>query len=402
MYQFMQHIRSGLVIFITLIIGIFADRVHADPYLPSDDAQIMEQLPNSVASSALTYLQTKLARQPEDMHLALSLAQQHIEQARLSGDPRHLGRAEAALAPWWNWTQPPVPVLVMRAILRQANHEFDAALADLGQAVERDPGNAQAWLTRASIFQARGDYFNARKDCHQLQTLNQATIASICQAEIASLNGNAALAHRQFQYRLEQLGANEVDTRRWLEGLLADSSERLGDSPGAEAYYRAALAVATPDLYLLTTYADFLLDRGRFSEVITLLDSYQEADAALLRLVIAAQQSQHPKTASFRDTMQARFDASRARGSNLHRREEARFALEVLRQPVTALTLARANWDVQREPADARVLLQAALAAEKPAAAQPVLHWLRETGLEDRRLVPLVMALRTEGSRGRS
>lgn len=394
--------RSGLVIVLAVVYGSAADAVHADPYLPSDDAQILEQLPISAASSTLTYLQTKLTRQPEDMNLALSLAQQDIEQARLSGDPRHLGRAEAALAPWWNWTQPPVPVLVMRAILRQANHEFDAALANLGQAVERDPGNAQAWLTRASIFQARGDYRNARKDCHQLATLNQANIAAICQAEIASLNGNAALANRQFQYRLNELDADQIDTRRWLQGLLADGYERLGDLPAAESHYRAALAAGTPDLYLLTAYADFLIDRQRFTEVITLLESYQEADAALLRLAIAAQECQHPQTATYREAMQARFDASRARGSNLHQREEARFALTVLKQPEAALRLAQANWEAQREPADARIFLEAALLSEKPAAAQPVLNWLSETGLEDRRLAPLVTALRTDSSRGRS
>lgn len=394
--------RCGLLILLAAVIGSAVDAVHADPYLPRDDALILEQLPNAVAGSALTYLQTKLAHQPEDLSLALSLAQQHIEQTRLSGDPRHLGRAEAALAPWWNLTQPPAPVLVMRAILRQANHEFDAALADLGQAVERDSGNAQAWLTRASIFQARGDYLNARKDCHQLATLNQISLAAVCQAEIASLNGNAGLATRQFQYRLNELDANEVDARRWLEGLLADGYERLGDLPAAEAHYRAALEAGTPDLYLLTAFADFLLDRQRFNEVITVLESYQEADAALLRLAIAAQKGQHPQAATYRTRMQTRFNASRARGSNLHRREEARFALTVLNQPTTALRLARANWEVQREPPDARILLEAALATENPDAAQPVLNWLNETGLEDRRLAPLVMALSSDSSGGRS
>ena len=48
--------------------------------------------------------------------------------------------------------------------------------------------------------------------------------------------------------------------------------------------------------------------------------------------------------------------------------------------------LALENWATQREPADARILLEAALAARQPAAARPVLDWLDRTGLEHARI----------------
>jgi hypothetical protein len=38
---------------------------------------------------------------------------------------------------------------------------------------------------------------------------------------------------------------------------------------------------------------------------------------------------------------------------------------------------------LQREPRDARILMQAALAAKDPPAAQPALDWLRASGYED-------------------
>ena len=47
-----------------------------------------------------------------------------------------------------------------------------------------------------------------------------------------------------------------------------------------------------------------------------------------------------------------------------------------------ALTLARANHDKQREPADARVLLEAALAARSRTAATPVLQWMDANQVE--------------------
>jgi hypothetical protein len=57
--------------------------------------------------------------------------------------------------------------------------------------------------------------------------------------------------------------------------------------------------------------------------------------------------------------------------------------------------LAQANFAVQCEPQDLRVLLEAALAAGKWKAADPALALLRETGLEDPHLQGLVSQLTT-------
>ena len=57
-----------------------------------------------------------------------------------------------------------------------------------------------------------------------------------------------------------------------------------------------------------------------------------------------------------------------------------------MRRAAAALEVARRNWATQREPADARILLEAALAAGESAAAQPVLDWLDRTGLEHVRI----------------
>ncbi|MDQ2694168.1 MAG: hypothetical protein M3Z21_02095, partial [Pseudomonadota bacterium] len=74
-------------------------------------------------------------------------------------------------------------------------------------------------------------------------------------------------------------------------------------------------------------------------------------------------------------------------------RDQARAALHLLRRPDEALDLALRNWAVQREPWDARLVLEAALAAGNPAAAGPVLEWLKETGLEDARLAALMQRI---------
>jgi hypothetical protein len=80
------------------------------------------------------------------------------------------------------------------------------------------------------------------------------------------------------------------------------------------------------------------------------------------------------------------------RGDTTHRAEEARFQLRLLKNPALAVQLAAANYQVQKEPRDLRVLLESALAARDTAAAQPARDWLQSTGFEDARLRALAGA----------
>ncbi len=281
----------------------------------------------------------------------------------------------------------------MYAILLQANHDFEAALNELDTALANNPGNGQAWLTRASIHRVRGELVQARGDCHRLATLRQARVAQICLAEIAGLNGRAEQASRL----LERLSAETPETdgdHLWIEGLLAELAERRGDVSAAERHYHAALlATDTPTMFLLTSYADFLIDQGRFHDVIALLTPHRGADGALLRLALAERASGDSRTQTDIDSLRERFTDSRRSGRSLHLREEARLALSLLDDPQTALPLAVANWAEQREPVDARLLLETALAAGQPQAAGAVLAWLETTGMEDVRLHALKEAL---------
>ncbi len=150
----------------------------------------------------------------------------------------------------------------------------------------------------------------------------------------------------------------------------------------AEAAFRDALALGVPDVYVQAAYADFLLDRGRPAEVLTLLQDRSRADVLLLRLALAARATGDPRAAGFAQELQARFDAARRRGDTSHRKEESRFALALQGDVARALVLARENWAEQREAADARILLEAALAARDAVAAAPVLQWLDDSDFE--------------------
>ncbi|QNB01173.1 hypothetical protein [Massilia sp. Se16.2.3] len=161
---------------------------------------------------------------------------------------------------------------------------------------------------------------------------------------------------------------------------------RLGDAAAAERHFRAALALDAEDSYLIGAWADFLLDAGRAGEAARLLQDRTRADALLLRYAIALKKLGDADAARQGAVLAARFDAAARRGDTVHQREQARFELAVRGDAAAAVRLARLNWAVQKEPADLRILAEAALASSDPEAARQVRDWLARSALEDRTL----------------
>jgi Tfp pilus assembly protein PilF len=364
----------------------------AEPFLPADDSQVIEQLPTPAGGTQreLRSLRAEVARNPEDLGAAVRLARRYIEIGRADFDPRYNGRAQALLQPWWHLDPPPTPILLLRATLRQNRHEFEPALTDLSDVLATDPRNSQALLTQAVILQVIGRHDDARRSCARLTLLTTPLIAAACLADVASVSGQAARAYALLRRSLDAAPDADAAVRLWALSALAEMAVRAGDPAAAERDFRAALALGIKDAYLLCAYADFLLDRGRPAEARDLLADETRADPLLLRLALAEQALGAPELPAHVAALAARFEASRMRGDAVHRREEARFALHLLNDPATALRLAAENWRLQREPWDARLVLEAALAANAPSAAAEVLQWLKATGLEDPQIARLV------------
>ena len=363
----------------------------ATPFTPEDDNQVLERLPEAQDRSGQA-LRRALAADPKNLGLAVQVARQDVDRARTQGDPRWLGRAEAALAPWPIGSEAPPNVLLLHAIVLQSNHDFAASLAALGQVLAHDPRNGQAWLTRASVRQVRAEYSAALADCGQFADHTLGLAPDTCTASVMSLTGHAKLALKAVTISLRENASEPASTRLWAMTLAAETAARLGD-PTAESRFAQALALDGSDPYLLGAWSDWLLDHGRAAEVVTLLRDRTRIDPLLLRLAIAEQALGLPAASGHIDDLAARFDTSRLRGEVVHRREEARFRLTLLHDSGGALALARANWEVQREPADARILLEAALATGRPDAAALAVAWLRDNGVEDAVLAGLAAKL---------
>jgi len=388
--------RSNAPLLLAVLATFYNPIASAEPFTPASGAQVLERLPARFdpVQRELSRLRADLAANPADLGRATAMARRYIEQARRDGDPRYLGYAQAALTPWWSQARSAAPaeVLVLRATLAQSTHDFGAALADLDEVLRRDSASAQAWLTRATIQQVTGDYPGARASCARLLGRAPDLVLQTCLASVGSVSGQARASYRNLQRTLAARPDAAAPLRAWAATLLAEMAERLGEVGAAETHYLAALRADPEDSYLQAAYADFLLERGRAPEVARLLAARTANDALLLRYAIALQATQSPQAAQQRAALRARFEAARRRGDTVHRREEARFALDLAGDPREAVRLAKLNWAVQKEPADLRILAEAATASGDAGAARLVRDWLRDSRIEDRTLDALLGA----------
>lgn len=372
----------------------------AAPYLPDDDAEVLERLPRPRPDAEARSARRALTADPTNVALAVASARADVATARRRGDPRFLGYAQAALAPWWTDAVPPAPVQLLRATIRQSLHDFDGALADLRAVLDREPRNAQAWLTRAMIEQTRGDYDAARDSCRGLSAAagRSATIRLIgiaCASSVASFAGDAARAAADLERALAVPAELDADTRAWMLGILADVARRRGLGDDARGRYEEALRLTPDDTSLLAGYADLLLAEGNPAAVLAALADADRVDGLLLRVALAERRLGSATLAEHVVELDARFAANRLRGDPTHLREEARFALELRDDPATAFALAERNWQTQREPEDARLLIAAARATGRTESVDRVVAWVAERRLED---VELERAIAARGT----
>ena len=370
----------------------------AAPRTPSADSVIVEKLPLRAQDPTLrelNRLRSGWRQDPQNPALAAELARAYFEQAVSEGDPRYLGYAQAALKPWWSATEPPPVVRLARGMILQFSHRFPEAIGDLTEVSRLEPNNAVAWSWLAAVYLVTADYSKAREACDRLKPLAADLAVVGCLAYVDSLTGRAQFGLERLSTALRQQPKADPALRLWALTRMAEISERLGESRLAEQHFRAALELDVRDTYLLAAFADFLLDQGRPTEVLTLLKDFARADTLLLRLALAAQDASSPDAAKYQQEMRERFDAARRQGDALHEKEESRFARSLLKENQRALALAESNYRIQREAADARALLEASITCRSPQSAEPVLQWMALNRVESVILQSLARQVRT-------
>tara|TARA_B100000676_G_scaffold102780_1_gene102554 strand:+ start:3859 stop:4956 length:1098 start_codon:yes stop_codon:yes gene_type:complete len=333
--------------------------VTAAPYTPAGDHVVLARLPQ-----APTPL---VAPAPaNDLSAALALARSQIDYASRHDDPRFLGYAQATLAPFLQQSSSSEASLLM-ARIEQQRHQFARARHRLTRLLEQAPSQGQAWLMLANIDRVQGRLDEARQACRKAATTLPPTTVLLCQASVQAITGQRDQAYNTLQPLAAGPAAPQGKSAQWLATLSAEIALQQGRLSLATEHLRDALQQAPADPYLRYLQSDLWLARNQPQAVINDLTSWQDRDGALLRLAIAGQRLDHPRAQAWREDYRARMAADQDTGRQRHLREHARFLLEVENDPQAALTLARENWQQQRELADLRLLHASAMAVDDQA-----------------------------------
>ncbi len=403
--RMLHHLATGLI-WATSVAAAFA----ATPIAPASDDVVVERLPASASASARERRRASTAK-ADNLELALERATDALTRARRSGDPRDVGEAQAALGPWWSLDAPPPAVRLLRASVRQSQHRFDDARADL-DALLHAPSNTsspaapppdpalrlQARLVRAAVHQVQGRIAEARADCDAMaaelrsagsRNASAARTAQACLAELRSLRGDPDGAARA----LAMLHAAQPDDA-WVALLRAELAQRRGQPLDAARLLEPITSRPGAQVYTIAAHADALLEAGRADAALALIDRATDAsrdagalpDALRLRRAVAQARAGDDRASAPARALQQAFDAARRRGDPPHLREEAWLALDVERDAARAWRLAQDNWTTQKEPIDALLFVRSAVAAAQMADARAFVDRRRAEGWHDLRL----------------
>lgn len=381
-----------------------APAVHAaQPYTPRDDAEVLLRTDAASGRKGVERgLHQALQRNPRDERAALTLSRLLLERARREGDARLAGRALAALNGWPSAQAAPTPIALQWATVQQHLHAFEPAAAVLEELTRREPHDAQAWLTLATVRRVQGHLDASQQACVGLARARAPTLyAHACEAENLGLRGPVQAARE----RLEALVAaadTRADQRSWIMSTLADLEVRQGRRSRAEQWLRQALALTPDDGGARVALADVLLDGNRPAEALVALAKLPATDGVLVRRAIAQAQvsprAPNPHAQAYRDRLAQARERDSAAGSAAagladaagHAREQAMFVLALDGDATRAVELARVNVDLQQEPMDLLLLARAARAAHDEQALDRARSLKRRMGLQDHRLDALL------------
>ena len=377
---------------------------HAAPYTPKSDSEVVERLPLTSDPSVrrVESLRKQLAARPEDAALRVEIARRYFELAMAQGDPRFVGYASAAIAPLAaNSTS--ADYWLVRGQIQQFSHDFEAALTSLAKASELNPASPEPLSWRTAIFMVQARYVEALAEAERLTPLAEPLLGIGWKAYVRATTGQLEAAFQEVANAVKPAPNSAArppapELLLWQYTRLADMAWRLQRPELAEDYFKRARQLGLTDQYLLGAYADFLLARQRPAEVLKLLAGWERSDILLLRLALAGKAASDGRATDWAAQLRDRFQAAEQRGDRLHEQEAARFELDIERNTAKALTLATRNYQSQKEPRDAEILLRAALAANQAKAAQPALAWLRNSRYEDPLIGKLAEQLAAQGA----
>ena len=121
-------------------------------------------------------------------------------------------------------------------------------------------------------------------------------------------------------------------------------------------------------------------------------------DALLMQALLASRGLKDADESRLAQQFEARQQSQVQRQESLIERPTLIYQIAYGRDLKAGLALSIQNWQLQKEPPDALLFAQAALALGQARAAEPVLVWAEKTGYTDPQLTPLLAQLKSHPS----
>ncbi len=167
----------------------------------------------------------------------------YLERQRYSGDVSDIARAEISATRSLEAAPGAYPGLVNMAFVRLAQHDFEAALASAQAAIDRFPGELDAYAARGDAFLALGRYDEAGDDYRLLLEKAPGPAAYTRNAAIAEVHGNTDIAAQFWRAAIDSDSQEAPEASAWARVQLANLEFNNGNLDGAEDEYQTALEV---------------------------------------------------------------------------------------------------------------------------------------------------------------
>ena len=358
-------------------------------------------LPNSVHAlggrdAALRRLDQAWRAQPQDLSAALAYARAVFTLGLTEGDLRWYGSAKAALAPWWTAQGGSADLFFLRGLVKQGFHDFEAGLQDIQRAIALEPARAEFWSWRFALHLLLADMAAARQDTEEMARLFGNTEADVYRAVLLYRTGQPQRAVQMLARSIRLPEFQDASSQDWLSFHLGEAHRVAGQAVQAEAVWGQRLQRHPQSHLLRLSLADLLNQQGRFAQAKSVAMYRQTSaltDALLMQALLASRGLQEPAQATLAAQMAARLKSQALRQEALIERPKLIYQIAYGQDVAAGLALSIDNWQLQKEPPDALLFVQAALALGQAPAAAPVLAWARDTGYTDPQLASLLTQL---------
>ena len=270
------------IIELLLLLLISSQLVHAAPFTPKDDQQILATLPDN--SPPPRYLNaTDFVS--DTSTISLDQTGELLERAYLQGDPRALGQARAQLD---QTTDQSIDTLMLQARALQSDHKFEQAKEVLTRILDQEPTYPDALLTLSSLLLVQGQFPEALSYCDKLDDPDLRVYKLACDAQIQSMTGGLESAKQTLSGLAAIAPGLDASTARWIYLMQADVALRSQDAALADQVFSVMDDQTVP---ALMARADWLLSIGKYEQVRDLLAAHTDKDAQvrIIKFIAVAQ-----------------------------------------------------------------------------------------------------------------